>query len=149
MSSFSLISRDTAFISVSPSNSKMTIDIFSLEIELTSLIFEIVAIDCSTGFVTVVSTVSGDAPWYVVITIAYGSSILGSKSVVIFVNDTIPKMITSTTATMTVYGFFTLNFEIIFLPFSHFFSYSLFVSFDSQSNLMIFLFLKEVNPFYW
>ena len=77
---------------------------------------------------------------------------LGSRSVVIFVNDTIPKMITSTTATMTVYGFFTLNFEIIFLPFSYFFSYSLFVSFDyyfdNQSNLMIFLFLKEVNHFY-
>lgn len=35
---------------------------FSPEIEFTSLILEIVAMDCSTGFVTVVSTVSGDAP---------------------------------------------------------------------------------------
>ena len=52
---------------------------------------------------------------------------LGSRSVVIFVNDTIPKMMTNMTATMTVYGFFTLNFEIIF--------------YLSHISLLIFIFL--------
>ena len=73
-----------------------------------------VAIACSTGFVTTVSTSSGLAPGYVVITNAYGRLIFGKRSVVIFIKDTTPRINTSTIPTITVYGFFTLNFDNIY-----------------------------------
>ena len=47
-------------------NSKITMERFSLEIELISLMLLMVAIACSTGFVTMVSTFSGLAPGKVV-----------------------------------------------------------------------------------
>ncbi len=74
----------------------------------------------SSGFVTTVSTVSGLAPTYVVIIITYGKLIFGNKSVVILVKDTTPNTSTIITDTNTVYGFFTLNFEIIRLSFQFF-----------------------------
>ena len=62
----------------------------------------------SSGRVTEASTFSGLAPGYVVTTMMYGSSKLGSRSVVMPRKDTTPSTSTSTTATSTVYGFFTL-----------------------------------------
>jgi len=62
------------------------------------------------------STSSGLAPTSVVTTITYGRFIAGSRSVVILVSETTPKTITSTTATNTVYGRFTLYFGIILVP---------------------------------
>ena len=84
--------------------------------ELTLLILEVVAIAASIGDVTSFSTSSGLAPTSVVTTITYGRFIGGSRSVVILVSETTPKTITSTTATNTVYGRFTLYFEIILVP---------------------------------
>ncbi len=52
------------------SNSRMTSDTFSCDVELTVFMLFIVDMDCSTGLVTVCSTSSGLAPTYVVITIA-------------------------------------------------------------------------------
>jgi hypothetical protein len=72
-----------------------------------------VAIEASTGFVTTISTVSGLAPGYGVITMTYGRLILGKRSVDILVKDTTPRTITKITATRTVYGFLTLNFPNI------------------------------------
>ena len=72
--------------------------------------------DASIGAVTSFSTSSGLAPTSVVTTITYGRFIAGSRSVVIFVNETTPKTMTNTTATNTVYGRFTLYFEIIIPP---------------------------------
>ena len=83
------------------------------------LMLLMVAIEDSTGFVTTISTVSGLAPGYVVITITYGKLILGKRSVVIFINETKPKIITIITATNTVYGFLTLPFDNIFPPTSY------------------------------
>ena len=89
-------------------NSKITIEEFSEETDDMFFTSLTVAIDCSIGFVTVVSTFSGLAPTYVVIISAYGKSILGNKSVVIFVKEIKPNIITKITATNTVNGFFTL-----------------------------------------
>ena len=43
-------------------NSSMIIDTFSLEVEEMFSISSKVAMDCSSGFVTVISTSSGEAP---------------------------------------------------------------------------------------
>ncbi len=75
-----------------------------------------VAMLASTGWVTAISTVSGLAPGYVVMIITYGRLILGSRSAVILVKDTTPRTMANTTPTNTVYGFFTLNFDIIMPP---------------------------------
>ena len=89
-------------------NSNITIEEFSDETDEMFFTLLTVAIDCSIGFVTVVSTFSGLAPTYVVRTNAYGKSILGSKSVVMFVNEINPNKIIKITATNTVNGFLTL-----------------------------------------
>ena len=52
------------------SNSSMTVEAFSLDIDMMFLILLTVAIVCSTGFVTTSSICSGLAPGYVVITMA-------------------------------------------------------------------------------
>ena len=122
-SRFSRISIVVESILAVSSNSRITSEMFSWDMELTFSILVTVAMDCSIGFVTTVSTVSGLAPWYVVITIAYGRSMLGRRSVFIFVNETTPRIRTNTTATTTVYGFFTLKRASIL--FSSFFSLAL------------------------
>ncbi len=65
-SRLSRISIVTASMLADCENSRMTIEIFSLETELTVSMLLIVAIACSTGLVTTVSTSSGLAPAYVV-----------------------------------------------------------------------------------
>ena len=81
------------------------------------MMLEVVAMDASTGAVTSDSTSSGLAPISVVMTKAYGRLISGSRSVVILVRDTAPNTMTKITPTITVYGFFTLNFDsTLFCP---------------------------------
>ena len=67
----------------------------------------------SIGAVTSISTFSGLAPISVVIINAYCKSMDGSKSVVIRIKETTPNTITRSTPTRTVYGFLTLNLDII------------------------------------
>ena len=87
----------------------ITIDTLSLDCEDMLFMLFSVAMLCSTGFVTTVSTCSGLAPAYVVTTTTYGRFTSGSRSGVMRVNATTPKRITSTTATNIVSGFLTLN----------------------------------------
>ncbi len=69
----------------------------------------------------VLSTFSGEAPIYVVVTIKYGKFILGSKSAVIFENDIIPNIITIITPTNTVKWF-------LYAKFRHYYIHSCFIS---------------------
>ena len=84
ISRLSLISTTVEPISVPSLNDITTIDIFWMEIDCSSLTLLIRSIACSTGSETAFSTSSGLAPGYVVITSAYGNSIFGRKSVLIF-----------------------------------------------------------------
>ena len=81
---------------------------------------DVVARDASIGAVTSLSTASGLAPISVVIIITYGRFMSGSKSAFIRIIATTPITITATTATNTVYGLRTLNFDIIFFSVKYF-----------------------------
>ena len=105
-----LISIIAVFRSAVSLNSSTTSDRLSLDFEEMFLMSVSVANDDSSGRVTSVSTCSGVAPTYVVYTMTYGKFMLGSRSVVIFVNEITPSTITRMTPTITVYGFFTLYF---------------------------------------
>ena len=72
------------------------------EVDVIPFMLEVVAIAASIGDVTSVSTVSGLAPTSVVMTSAYWKFMSGSRSVVIFMSDVMPKTITKTTPTNTV-----------------------------------------------
>ena len=113
---FPLNSIITLSILVACSNSNIITLEFSLEILFIFFIPLVVAKVFSKGLVTPVSTFSGLAPGYVVITITYGKFKLGNKSVVIFVNEIPPNNNIIITATTTVNGFFTLNFDNKFFP---------------------------------
>ena len=102
ISRLSLISIVAVFMSVLSLNSKITTETLLFDTDDTSFMLLILAIACSTGFVTADSTSSGLAPGYVVMTIAYGNSISGKRSVLILRNDKNPKTSISTTATNTV-----------------------------------------------
>ena len=62
----------------------------------------------SSGFVTIVSIFSGLAPGKEVYITTYGKSIFGRRSVVMFVNDITPRIMTRMTIIITVSGLFTL-----------------------------------------
>ena len=111
ISRLSRISTVVDAISVPSLNSIITIDMLLMDTDWISFTLLILAMACSTGSDTARSTSSGLAPAYVVITRAYGSSILGSRSVLIFRKDRNPNTKTITTATSTVSGRLTLYFD--------------------------------------
>ena len=97
-------------------NSNIIILVFSLEVLITFLTPLVMERADSIGVVTVVSIFSGDAPGYVVNTTTYGKSMLGNRSVFIFINEITPSIITKITDTKIVNGLLTLNFDNIFPP---------------------------------
>ena len=102
---------------VPSANSSRTMLTFS-RLELVTLVTPVTVPRAdSNGLVTSVSTFSGLAPGSVVMTIMYGRSISGSRSVVILVRLTALRVSTMITATRTVKGFFTQNFDIVLFGF--------------------------------